>query len=196
MSASTKTDTKAPAILKKVDPAPWKEAPSFSTTEVSAGSRRKYVISSKENSYLVVVVFHHGFVCGQFYRDGLGISRFHRSWRLGQQQPSQLGVGYRQLCFLDWYWPCRNPYFGSFVSSETKMENFDQPGFGSNDGICSSLAQGSFHCFTPGGFGSLGGFSHCQTRTQFGLSSEVLWNGMYSQFRLTQRFQSSFGIWA
>ena len=113
---------KSSGHFKKVDPAPWKEAPSFSTTEVSVGSRRKYVASSKENSYLVVVVFHHGFVCGQFYRDGLGISLFPPESGWGNNNPST-GVGYRQLCFLDWYWPCRNPYFGSFVSSETKMEN-------------------------------------------------------------------------
>ena len=149
MSASTRTDSKAPAILKKVDPAPWKEAPSFSTTEVSVGSRRKYVISSKENPYLVVVVFHHGSLRGQFYRNGLGIPRFNGSRRLGKQQPSQLGLGYRQLRFLDWYWPCRNPYLGCFVSSETKMENFDQPGFEAMT-VFAVLCAGIFPLFHAG----------------------------------------------
>ena len=40
----------------------------------------------------------------------------------------------------------------------------------------------------PDGFGSLGGFSHCQTRTQFGLSSEVLGMGCIRSFDLRNGF--------
>ena len=76
-----------PAILSKVKPAPWKDAPlvenrrSFHwVTEKICG-----IVESKTPTWWWWC-FYNCSLYRKFYRHGFGLSCFHRCWGLGKQQ--------------------------------------------------------------------------------------------------------------
>ena len=79
--ATVSEKVEKPAILAKVKPAPWKDAPlvenrrSFHwVTEKDLRDRRI------QNTHLVVVVLYYSPVYCQFYGDGFDLSSLHRCW--------------------------------------------------------------------------------------------------------------------
>ena len=72
-------------ILKKVDPAPWKDVPLvLNNRDYQMGYRQDLWHRRIKDSNLVVVVFHYRPLHCQFYWNGLGLPCIHWSRCLGE----------------------------------------------------------------------------------------------------------------
>ena len=63
------------------------------------------------------------------------------NWFVESQPDNRLGMGYHQLCLVDWYRSCRNPYFRHSLDISSKMAYRGKPGCGGDDHLCCDMCR-------------------------------------------------------
>jgi len=77
-------DVIAPELMKKVNPAKWKDVPLVLNNRNFHWVTEKICgIVEQKNSDLVVVLFYNCTLCSKFHRYGIILSRFYWSWCMG-----------------------------------------------------------------------------------------------------------------
>jgi hypothetical protein len=114
------------------------------------------IVESKTPTWWWVCFALSGFIAS-FSVGWVDLPRVHRGRGVGSEQPDQLGLGDRQLRFLDRHWPCGNLDFGDSLPAETTMENLDQPNGRGDDDLRCGLRGHIPAVSTSGAYGSHGG---------------------------------------